>query len=438
MTLPARLLAKGAVATLLMSLGTITAGTGVALAVAGAATNHGITTVAGNGTAAYNGDNQPAVNAELNFGPETSPAGGVAEDATGALYIADSANNLVRKVVHPTKASVDTITTFAGTPGQFGSSGDGHMATAATLNNPTAVDFDNAGNLYVADTNNNKIREVLTTGVIKTFAGNGTCGSKWGDKGLATSAELCHPTGVVADGLGHVFIADSGHHAIRMVNPSGTISTYAGSTTGTCGFSGDGNKATMAKLCNPTGLALDSSRDLFIADTGNSRVREVTENGNIKTFAGDGTFGYSDGGTSHSPTSAALNAPTGVGVDQTGNVYITDTKNNRIRLVSGGQISVYAGNGTKGFSGDNDPNGADATAAMLDTPTGSTAIDGIAFYFADSGNERVRAVFNGPAPVLPETNWLILLPIGTGLILAGGTGIVIFRRRRRVTPTPAV
>jgi hypothetical protein len=420
-------------ATLLISLGTITAGSGVALAVAGAANIHGITTVAGDGVAGFNGDNQSAVNAELDFGPETSPAGGVAQDATGALYIADSVNNRVRKVVHPTTAGVDTITTFAGT-GTVGNSGDGGQATAATLSNPTAVEFDNAGNLYIADTNNNKIREVLTSGVIKTFAGNGTCGSKWGDKGPATKGELCHPTGVVADGSGHVFIADSGHNAIRMVNPSGSIVTYAG--TGTCGFSGDGGKGTMAKVCNPTGLALDSSRDLFIADTGNSRVREVTENGNIKTFAGNGTFGYSDGGTSHSPTAAALNAPTGVGLDQTGNVFITDTKNNRIRLVSAGKISVYAGNGTAGYSGDNA--GVDATAAMLDTPTGSTAIDGTAFYFADSGNERVRAIFNGPAPVLPETNWLILLPIGTGLILAAGTGIVVFRRRRRVTPTPAV
>jgi hypothetical protein len=416
----------------MISLGTITAGSGVALAVAGATTTHGITTIAGDGVAGYNGDNQLAVNAELNFSA-TSPIGGVAEDLTGSVYIADSADNRVRKVVHPTTNGSDTITTFAGN-GTAGHGGDGGAATAANLNDPTAVDFDTAGNLYIADTNNNKIRKVSTTGVITTFAGTGNCGPQYplGNVGPATSASLCHPTGVVADGSGHVYISDSGHNEVRMVNPSGSITAYAGN--GTCGFSGDGSKGTMAKVCNPTGLALDSSRDLFIADTGNSRVREVTENGNILTLAGNGKFTYSgDGG---SATKAALNAPTGEVVDQSGNVYITDTNNNRIRLVSGGKITTYAGNGTKGFSGDNGSGGA--TAAALNTPSGSTAIDGTAFYFADAGNQRVRAVFNGPAPVLPETNLLILIPIGTALILAAGTGFVIFRRRRRVTPSPAV
>jgi sugar lactone lactonase YvrE len=427
-----RLMTKGAVATLLMSLGTITAGSGVALAVAGAAPTHGITTIAGDGTAGYNGDNKLAVNAELDFPLVSAAPSGVAEDLTGGVYIADGANNRVRKVVHPTTNGQDTITTFAGN-GMAAFGGDSGPATAAELNDPSAVDFDTSGNLYIADTANNRVREVLTTGVIKTFAGNGQCGSgvPLGNAGMATSASLCRPTGVAADGAGHVFISDTGHNEVRMVNPAGQINSYAG--TGRCGFSGDGRKGTMANVCSPEGLALDANRDLFIADTGNSRVREVTENGNILTLAGNGKFAYSgDGG---SATKAALNGPTGVGLDQSGNVFISDTLNNRIRQVSGGKITTYAGNGTKGFSGDNT---ADATQAALDSPSGSTAIDGTALYFADTGNQRVRAVFNGPAPVLPETNLLILLPIGTGLLLALGTGIVVFRRRRRITPTPAV
>jgi hypothetical protein len=418
---------KGALATLLISLGTITAGSGVGLAVAGATTPaHGITTIAGTGVAGFNGDNQLAVKAELNL-----PTG-VAEDQLGSLYVGDSADNRVRKIVKPTTNGQDTITTIAGT-GASGFSGDGGPATSAKLSVPSGVATDNSGDVFIADTGNNRVREVvISTGFIHTIAGNGQCGSKvpTGDGGPATSASLCAPTGVAVDTSGHVYISDTGHNEVRVVSSGGQINSYAG--TGKCGFSGDGGKGSKAQVCVPAGLALDSNRDLFIADTGNSRVREVAENGNISTLAGTGKFGYSgDGGPA---TKAVLNGPTGVGADTMGDVFISDTLNNRIREVTAGTITTYGGNGTRGFSGD----GGEATSAELNKPTGSVAMDGTALYFADTGNQRVRGIFNGPAPVLPETNLLILLPIGTGLILAAGTGFVIFRRRRRVTPTPAV
>src|SRR5262249_45215977 len=147
---------------------------------------------------------------------------GVAEDLTGALYLGDSANNRVRKVVHPTTNGQDTITTFAGT-GTAGYSGDGGPATAARLRGPTGVAVDSAGDVFIADTLNNRVREVLTTGVIKTFAGSGTCSSKLGDGGSATSASLCGPTGLAVDSAGHVYISDTGHSEVRVVSSSGQI-----------------------------------------------------------------------------------------------------------------------------------------------------------------------------------------------------------------------
>jgi sugar lactone lactonase YvrE len=447
MTLPARLLAKGAVATLLISLGTITAGSGVALAVAGAAPiTHGITTFAGTGTAGYNGDNQVAANAELN-----NPAG-EAEDLTGAVYIADSGNNRVRKVTNPT--TTDQISTVAGN-GMPGYSQNGTLATAAMLKDPSAVSVqDQNGNILIADTGNNVIRLVaastgtfygqsMVAGHIYTIAGDTTgcpVGKKppapMGNGVMGTSGSVCAPTGVAdSPADGGFFFSDTGHNIVYRENKNGTISPYAGK--GACQFSGDGGKGTMAQLCMPNGLAVDNGNNLYIADTGNSRVREVAQNGNISTVAGNGKPGYSGEG---SATKVELNDPTGVGVDSMHNVYISDTLNQRIRKVAGGQITTWAGTGVAGFSGDAGSSApADATQSEINMPTGSIAVDSMAVYFSDQGNQRARLVFNGPAPVLPETNLLILLPIGTGLILAVGTGIVIFRRHRRhVAPTAAV
>jgi trimeric autotransporter adhesin len=424
MAFPRRLITKGAMAALIVSLGTVAAGTGVALADSG----NNITTVAGTkGSAGYSGDGGVAVKAQLNI-----PTG-VSEDLTGAIYIGDSANNVVRKVVSPDKPGSDIITTVAGNAKCKTNVGDGNAATNASLCAPTGTAVDSSGNIYIADTGHNRIREVVkSTRKIMTVAGNGTCSSSLGDGGTATSASLCVPTGVAVNASGTLlFISDTGHNGVRVVGPAGTINRYAG--TGSCGFTGDNGSATSAKICAPSGLGLDSTGNLFIADTGNSRVREVTvSDKKIHTVAGNGHFGYS--GDNGPATSASLNAPTGVAPDSQGNVFIADTLNNRIRKVvigtgTTGTITTYAGNGTRGSSGDGGP----ATSASLNTPTGSAVMDGGALYFADTGNQVVRGVFNGPAPVLPETTLLILIPIGTALILGGGT-LFVLRRRRRVSP----
>jgi hypothetical protein len=438
MTLPVRLTTKSAAA-LCLTLGTATAFALPASAqtASGSNTTRSITTVAGNGIAGYSGDGGVAINAELNF-----PTG-LSEDLTGSLYIGDTENNRVRKVVNPTQNNQDVITTFAGN-GVAGYSGNGGSATSGELRSPTGTAVASNGNVFIADTGNNVVRMVagstgtfygqaMTAGDIYTVAGDhAVCSSKtppMPDGVPATSGALCGPTGVAADGHGNFYLSDTGHNIVYRVNPNGVITPYAG--TGKCGFSGDGHKGTQAQLCGPTGLALDAAQDLFIADTGNSRVREVQSNLNITTVAGNGKFGYSgDGGPA---TKASLDAPTGVGVDSSGDIFISDTFNNRIREVAGGTITTYAGDGTRGYSGDGGP----ATSAELNGPTGSVAMDGTALYFADTGNQRVRGVFTGPPPVLPESNLVVLLPIGAGLVFAAGATLMVIRRRRKFSAAQA-
>jgi hypothetical protein len=381
-----------------------------------ATTGQTINTVAGNGSAGSTGDGGAAVMAELN-----APSG-VAVDLVGDLYIADTENNRVRKVVNPTQINVDTISTAAGT-GVSGFGGDGGPATRAELNRPSGIAVDGQGDIFIADTGNNRVREVVaSTGVIKTVAGDGACRKhgKLGDGGAATAASLCAPLGVAVDGKGDVYVSDSGHSEVRVVKPSGIIDDFAGK--GLFGYSGDGRPATKARLGTPSGLALDAVGDVYIADSADTVVRKVDTSGIITTFAGNGRFGYSgDGGPA---TQAELADPTGLGVDQAGDVYIADTFNNRLREVSaGGTVSTVAGAGTYGFSGDGGP----ATSAELARPTGAVAVDATAVYFSDTGNERVRGVFNGPPPVLPESPLVVGLPVGAVVLIAG---VVLYRRRR--------
>ncbi len=253
-----------------------------------------ITTVAGNGTAGFSGDSGAATSAQLN-GPV-----GVAVDAAGNLYIADVTNYLVRKV------SNGVITTVAGN-GTGGFSGDGGPATSAQIYNPYELKVDAinnlcvdaAGNLYIADSGNNRVREVTPAGVITTVAGTGTGGFS-GDGGPATSAQLHGPTGVTVDAAGNLFIADSANHRVRKVTPTGVISTVAGNgnviffngTFPTFGFGGDGIPATLAQLYYPNGVTVDAAGNLYIADSGNNRVRKVTPNGIITTIAGNGLSGF--------------------------------------------------------------------------------------------------------------------------------------------------
>jgi len=340
-----------------------------------------ITTVAGNGALGYSGDGGAATNATLG-----NPYG-VAVDSHGNVFIADTGNQRIREV-----GTNGIITTVAGN-GALGYSGDGGAATNATLGNPYGVAVDAYGNVYIADTGNDRIREVGTNGVITTVAGNGTLGYS-GDGGAATNATLGHPYGVAVDSHGNVFIADAGNQRIREVGTNGNIATVAGN--GTLGYSGDGGAATNASINQPRSVAVDAFGNLFIADAGNNCIREVDTNGIIATVAGIGTVGYSgDGG---SATEAELNNPTAVAVDGMGDIFMADSGNNCIREVDvSGVISTVAGNGTSAFSGD----GTLAMEAELNDPV-AVALDetGNAF-IADSGNNRIReVVLQGPALVL--------------------------------------
>ena len=332
-----------------------------------------ISTVAGNGIRGFSGDGGPATNASL-ANPD-----GLAVDAAGNLFIADTFNHRIRRV-----SPDGIISTVAGS--EFGGffSGDGGPATDASLAFPQGVAVDAAGNLFVADTFNHRIRQVSPDGIISTVAGNGIRGLS-GDGGPATNASLANPDGLAVDAAGNLFIADSSNHRIRRVSPDGIISKVAGSEFGGF-FSGDGGPATNAAVAFPRGLALDTAGNLFIADTLNFRIRRVSPDGIISTVAGNGTERFSgDGGAA---TSASLVRPQAVAVDAAGNLFIADTFNHRIRQVSpDGIISTVAGNGIRGFSGDGGP----ATNASLD-PDG-LAVDAAGnLFIADFGNGRIRRV----------------------------------------------
>ena len=331
-----------------------------------------INTVAGNGFVTYSGDGGQATSAELDY-PSSA-----AVDAAGNLYIADFYNNVVREVSFAT----GVITTVAG-DGMSGYSGDGNQASSAELNEPIGVAVDASGDLFIADSGNNVIREV-SEGVISTVAGGGSPGSGLGDGGPATDAELADPTGVAVDTSGDLFIADSGDNVIREVS-GGIITTVAGGGRPVSGL-GDGGPATDAELADPTGVAVDGSGDLFIADNGNNVIREVS-GGIINTIAGGGNpaSGIGDGGPA---TQAKVSNPGGVAVDSSGNVYIADTGNEVVREVSGSVINTIAGDGNIGYSGDL----GQATEAELNYPTG-VAVDAAGnVYIADSNNNVIRQV----------------------------------------------
>jgi sugar lactone lactonase YvrE len=442
----------------------------------------GISTVAGDGVCGYTGDGGPATAARLNFpqGVALTPSGellvadadncrirrvdlagtittfagtglciyggdggvpsaaflayphGVATNASGDVFIADTDNCRIRKVTG------STITTFAGT-GACGSVGDGGLATSASVSRATAVWPDLVGNVYIADTTTCRIRVVTSGGVISTLAGNGTCGFS-GDGGAAYAASINKPRGVATDDAGDVYIADTDNCRIRKVSyPSVIITTIAGTGvcgftgdgsalatalnrprgilvqggelfvadtnscrlrtvasgltstiagTGGCRFGGDGGTATNASLANPGDVAVDGTGNVYIADTGNCRIRRVGTVGTITTIAGNGACGYSGDGAS--ATAASLNAPRSIAVSAAGDLYIADSSNCRIRRVSAGIISTFAGNGTCAYGGD----GGLATSASLSYPQG-IAVAGTTVYIADTFNCRVRRVAAG-------------------------------------------
>jgi sugar lactone lactonase YvrE len=313
-------------------------------------------------------------------GPATSAGlawpNGLAVDSAGNLYIADSFDSRIRKV------SNGVITTVAGN-GTRGFSGDGGPATSAQLYSPQGVAVDSAGNLYIADSGDNCIRKV-SNGTITTVAGDGTEGFS-GDNGPATAARLSHPTGLAVDSAGNLYIADFSNNRIRKIS-NGVITTVAGNGTLPPGSSGDGGPATSAQLVYPTSVAVDSAGNLYIADAGNNCIRKVS-NGVITTVAGNGIPGFS--GDNGPAASAQLYLPEGVAVDSAGSLYIADLHNQRIRKVSNGVITTVTGGSSS--VGDNGP----ATSAQLDEPWGVALDSAGALYIADSNNFRVREVSGG-------------------------------------------
>jgi sugar lactone lactonase YvrE len=306
-----------------------------------------------------------------------------------------------------TSAEQGTITGFAGT-GSAGYSGDGGPAEEADLNDPRTVAVDGQGNVFIADTLNNVIRKVDTTGVITTVAGTGTAG-EGGDGGPATAAQIQWPHGVAVDRAGNVYIADSPHHRIRRVDTTGVIATVAG--TGRSGFGGDGGPATAARLDNPKGVAVDDQGRLYIADTGNGRVRRLEASGTISTVAGNGDVGGAgDGGPA---TTAQVTYPRSISLDGAGDLFISeDTEGDisRIRKVdTAGVITRFAGTGVPGFSGDGGP----ADQAQLNRPRGIAADRAGNLYIADSENNRIRKV---------DTDGVITTIAGTGRQGSRGDG----------------
>jgi sugar lactone lactonase YvrE len=286
-----------------------------------------ITAFAGDGTEGSSGDGGAATQAQLN-----SPRG-VAVDGAGNVYIADTGNHRIRRV-----GSNGIITTYAGTNGP-GFSGDGGPATQAQLSSPVGVAVDGAGAVYIADRANNRIRRVDLDGIITTFAGTNT--SSLGNGGPATQAMLSLPEGVAVDGVGNVYIAETARHRIRRV-ANGIITTFAG--TGVPGLGDDDIPATQAEFLYPQSVAVDGAGNVYIADTDNHRIRRVDTNGIIRAFAGTGVRGFrGDGGPA---TQARLEFPGGLATDAAGNVYIADSGNRRVRRVGeNGTITTIAGNG---------------------------------------------------------------------------------------------
>ena len=327
-----------------------------------------ITTIAGTGAPGFSGDSGPATLAKLN-GPF-----GLNLDSAGNLYLADHANQRIRKI--DTSGIIHTV---AGN-GTAGFSGDGGAATLAELNSPDDVLPDNAGNFYITDHLNRRVRKVNSSGIISTFAGNGTAGCA-GDGGPATNAGMGKPTGLLIHN-GSLLIGNACQARIRSVNLStNIISTAVGSVKG---FDGNGHTALSSMFLGPAGVMLDNSGNLLIGDSGNNQVRKASSSTKIVTAFAGGYLGNGGAGTL-----ASLNTPENIAFDKAGNFYIAETNGNRIRtLSSSGVIRTFAGTGISGYSGD----GGKASSARLWFPFGVTADSGGNVFIADSGNNVIRKV----------------------------------------------
>jgi len=324
-------------------------------------------------------DNGPATEARL----ATTLSKGIVKDSSGNLYVSDAGHHRVRKV----DAGTGIITTIAGN-GSWGFSGDGALAISATLNTPQGLAIDGAGNLYIVDNGNNRIRKVTPAGVITTVAGNGAAEYS-GDGDQAIYAGLNRPRGVVVDGSGNLFIADTTNHRVRKVDPSGTITTVAGN--GIFGFSADGNLATETSVSNPYGVTVDATGNVYIAENSYGRIRKVDAVTKIISTLASG-----------------FSCPSGI-VLNNDNFYVSESCGHRVsKLDTLLQRTIIAGTGFNGFSGD----GGSAALANLSNPYDVYLDAGQNVYIYDSGNMRVRMV-------APATGTISTV-VGSGSIGDGG------------------
>jgi hypothetical protein len=293
---------------------------------------------------------------------------GLAVDGSGNVLVADTNNHVIRKVT-----SAGVVTTFAGAVANFGPT-DG-AGSAASFYFPRSVAVDGAGNVFVADGNNHKIRKITSAGVVSTLAGLGTAGLA---DGTGTAAKFSNPYGAAVDGNGNVYVGDTSNHVIRKITSAGVVSTLAGA--GTIGFADGAGSA--AKFCNPSGVAVDANGNVYVADRNNHDIRKITSAGTVSTLAGGGVMGFADG----TGSAARFSQPYGVAVDGSGNVYVADTNNHRIRKVTNaGVVSTLAG-GASGYA-----DGA-GSAARFNFPTG-VAWDGKGNLFVvEAGGNKVRKI----------------------------------------------
>ncbi|WP_033341020.1 RICIN domain-containing protein [Catenuloplanes japonicus] len=342
-----------------------------------------ISTVAGTGTAGDKGDGDAAVQALLK-----NPYG-VAIDGIGTLYLSEHGNHRVRKVTTDGK-----ISTVAGT----GVAGDKGDKAPVQLKGPRGLAVDREGNLYIADTDNHRVRRVAADGTITTIAGTGVAGP--GGDGIATDMRLNTPAAVAVDDAGVVYVADHGNHRIRRITTDGKIVSIAGNGSGA--FRGDNGPATSASLYFPQGMALDGEGNLYIADVSNNRVRKVSPDGTISTVAGLGTAGFAGDGAP--AVKAQLNQPRELALDGEGNLYISDHRNHRIRKVApDGTISTVAGGKAAGVGGDGGP----AASAELNYPLG-LALDCVGtLYIGDHSNHRIRRISSAATAGMPETGTVV-------------------------------
>ena len=348
-----------------------------------------ISTIVGSAGGGFSGDSGPAASAQIN-----DPCA-LLVDGSGNIYIGDQLNYRVRKISGGVGGNISTVV-GTGTAGDTGATGNGGAATSAQIRTPCGLALDGSGNLFLADTGNHEVKKVTTGGTITIVAGTGTGGFA-GNNHPGTQAQFNNPVGLAVDTAGNLYIADSGNNQIRVLNTASNMSAYAGNAT--AGYFGDGGPAGAAELDNPTDIAFDGAGNLYVADTNNGVIRKITPGGgSITTIAGNGFSAFSgDGGLA---TQAALNRPRGVAVDGAGNIYITDTLNSRVRVVTpDGKIHTVAGTGALGRTGDGGP----ATRASLFFPTVVRVDASGNVYVADSQNSAVRLLTPVAVPTVPPT-----------------------------------